>query len=143
MELFTSLNNSIYERPKMVTCNFCIEEYDENQIINPILECNNHVYGECFSNYIEAELNVNHFPIKCPICPNDKRHDINFKTIVDCLILNDKDNLAKRLETISLNHLAETNPEIVTFCPTPGCNFLRFYDKDGFQFALYVKKIIV
>ena len=79
MELFKSINNSIYERLKMVICNFCIEEYDENQIVNPILECNNHVHGECFANYIEAELNVNHFPIKCPICPNDKRHDINFK----------------------------------------------------------------
>ena len=134
-ELVKSLENipKLEENKNISSCIFCIEEYDQNQIVNPKLECNNYIHGKCFSNYIEEELNNNHFPIRCPICQNNKRHEINYKTILDCLLLNDKDNLALKLETISLNHLAENNSEEVTFCPTAGCNYMCFYDKNEYH----------
>ena len=126
-------DNSIYEKPKMSTCIFCVEEYNENEAVNPKLECNNHVHGKCFINYIQEELNNNRFPIRCPICQNNNRHEINYKIILDCLLLNDKDNLAMKLETLSLNRLVETNPENVTFCPTASCSYMCFYDKNAFH----------
>ena len=121
------------EKPKMTNCIFCLENFNQNEIVNPILECKNHIHGKCLINYIETELNNNHFPIKCPICQNNQRHEINYKILLDSLLLNDKDNLAKKLETISLNHLAQTNPEIVTFCPTPGCSYMCFFDKASYH----------
>ena len=134
-ELVKSLENipKLEEKKNISSCIFCIEEYDQNEIVNPKLECNNYIHGKCFSNYIEEELNNNRFPIRCPICQNNKRHEINYKTILDCLLLNDKDNLALKLETISLNHLAENNSEEVTFCPTAGCNYMCFYDKNEYH----------
>ena len=75
-------NNIIKEvkKQKVSTCIFCIEEFDEDEIVNPLLECNKHVHGKCFADYIENELNNNHFPIKCPLCTNKERHEINYKT---------------------------------------------------------------
>ena len=121
------------EEPKMVTCNICFEDYNENDIFNPELECKHHIHGECFLKYLEAELNSNHFPIKCPICLNQNKHDINYKIILDCLLLGNKDNLAVKLENKSLNYLAENNPDAVSFCPTAGCKFMCFYDKDEYH----------
>ena len=132
-ESVKSLKNIPKEEKKLSTCIFCIEEYDQNEIVNPELECKNHVHGKCFVNYIKEELNSNNFPIRCPICQNEKRHEINYKIILDCLLLNDEDNLALKLEKISLNHLAENNSEEITYCPTPGCNYMCFYNKNEYH----------
>jgi len=122
------------ENYKMNTCIFCTEDFEENGIINPqIMECKNYIHGKCFINYIEEELNNNRFPIRCPLCTNKARHEINYKTILDNLLLNDKDDLAAKLETISLNHLAENNSDEITFCPTAGCNYLCYYDKTEYH----------
>ena len=122
------------EEIKISTCILCTEEFEENDIMNPeIMECKKHVHGQCFINYIEEELNNNRFPIRCPLCTGKERHEINNKTILDCLLLNDKDNLAALLENISLNHLAENNSDKITFCPTAGCNYMCSYDKNEFH----------
>ena len=122
------------ENYKMNTCIFCTDDFEENGIINPqIMECKNYIHGKCFINYIEEELNNNRFPIRCPLCTNQARHEINYKTILDNLILNDKDDLAAKLETISLNHLAENNSDEITFCPTAGCNYMCYYDKTEYH----------
>ena len=122
------------ENYKMNTCIFCTEDFEENGIINPqIMECKNYIHGKCFINYIEEELNNNRFPIRCPLCTNKARHEINYKTILDNLLLNDKDDLAAKLETISLNHLAENNSDEITFCPTAGCNYMCYYDKTEYH----------
>jgi len=119
---------------KISTCILCTEEFEENDIMNPeIMECKKHVHGSCFINYIEEELNNNRIPIRCPLCAGKERHEINYKTIIDCLLLNDKDNLAAKLENISLNHLAENNSDEITFCPTAGCNYMCSYDKNEFH----------
>ena len=116
------------EEKKFTSCIFCIEDFDENEIINPALDCTKHAHGKCLSTYIEHELNNNRFPIKCPLCTDAYSHDINYKIIYDCLILNDKEKLAIKLENMSLNRLSETNPDEVSFCPTPGCSYMCFYD---------------
>ena len=122
------------EEIKISTCILCTEEFEENDIMNPeIMECKKHVHGQCFINYIEEELNNNRFPIRCPLCTGKERHEINNKTILDCLLLNDKENLAAKLENISLNHLAENNSDEITFCPTAGCNYMCSYDKNEFH----------
>ena len=117
----------------MVICNICFEQYDENNIFNPELECKHHIHGVCFLKYIEAELNSNNFPIRCPICLNQNRHEINYKIILDCLLLGNKDKLAVKLETKSLNYLAENNQDAVSYCPTAGCKYMCFYDKDEYH----------
>ena len=122
------------EKFKINNCIFCTEEFEENGVVNPqIMECKKYVHGKCFINYIEEELNNNRFPIRCPLCPGNEKHEINYKTILDCLLLNDKDNLAAKLENISLNHLAQNNSDEITFCPTAGCSYMCFYDNGDFH----------
>ena len=41
--------------------------------------------------------------------------------------------MALKLEEISLNHLAENNSEEITYCPTPGCNYMCFYNKNEYH----------
>ena len=121
------------ENIKTNTCIFCMESFEENGTDNPQLDCKKFVHGKCFIEYISSELNSNHFPIRCPLCINDNRHEINFKIILDCLLLNDKNDLALKLENRSLNHYALNNTDEVTFCPTPGCSYICFFDKDEFH----------
>ena len=66
-------------------------------------------------------------------CINDKRHEINYKIILDILLLNNKDNIALKLENISLNYLVENYPNEITYCPTPGCKYICSYDKNEFN----------
>ena len=129
-----SFENKEKEEEKISNCIFCAEDFDENDFMNPlIMECKKHVHGKCFVHYIEEELNNKRFPIKCPLCAGNERHEINYKTVLDSLLLNDKDNLAAKLENISLNHLAENNPDEITFCPTAGCKYMCSYDKNEFH----------
>ena len=122
------------EKFKTDNCIFCTEEFEENGIVNPqIMECKKYVHGKCFIDYIEEELNNNRFPIRCPLCPGNEKHEINYKTIIDCLLLNDRNNLAIKLENISLNYLAQNNSDEITFCKTPGCSYMCFYGKCEFH----------
>ena len=121
------------ENIKYDNCIFCTENFEQNGIINPQLECKKYVHGKCFIEYISSELNNNHFPIRCPLCTNENRHEINYKIILDYLLLSDRDDLSLKLENISLNHFAQTNTDEVTFCPTPGCKYICFFDKDEFH----------
>ena len=121
------------ENYKTNKCIFCTETFEENGIENPKLDCNQYVHSKCFIKYITSELNSNHFPIRCPLCTNENRHEINFKIILDCLLLNDKNDLALKLENRSLNYYAQNNTNEVTFCPTPGCSYICFYNKDEFH----------
>ena len=43
---------------------------------------------------------------------------------MDCLLFNNKDNLAVKLENMSLNYLAQNNSDEISFCPTAGCNYM-------------------
>ena len=122
------------EKAKTDNCIFCTEEFEENGIVNPqIMECKKYVHGKCFLDYIKEELNNNRFPIRCPLCPGNEKHEINYKTIIDCLLLNDRNNLAIKLENISLNYLAQNNSDEITFCKTPGCSYMCFYGKCEFH----------
>ena len=114
-------------------CIFCLEDFEQNEKENPLLECKNYIHGICFIEYITEELNNNHFPIKCPFCKDNKRHEINYKIVLDILLLNNKDNIALKLENISLNYLVENYPNEITYCPTPGCKYICSYDKNEFN----------
>ena len=136
IDLKLTLNNRSKEeeKAKMETCIFCMEEFEENDIINPqIMECKKYVHGKCLINYVEEELNNNRFPIRCPLCTGKDRHEMNYKTILDCLLINDREDLVNKLENISLNYLAENNSDEVTFCPTAGCSYMCFYDKNEYR----------
>ena len=131
--LMSKADNQIKENINIITCFMCTEKFVENEISNPKLECGNYIHGQCFIKYINAELNNNHFPINCPLCTENKKHEINYKIIMDCLIYNNKNNLAVKLENISLNYLANNNPDEVSFCPTAGCSYMIFYDKNEYH----------
>ena len=128
-----SFNASSLNNESIDSCIFCIEDFIQNPIINPLLECGKFIHGECFINYIDKELNNNHFPIRCPFCTENNRHEINYKIVMDCLLINNQDNLAIKLENISLNYLAQNNPDEISFCPTAGCDYMCFYDKNEFH----------
>ena len=123
---------TIEDGPEM-TCDICYVEFVGNKIENPLLECGNYVHGECFIEYINEELNNNRFPIMCLICKRNKRHEINYKIIMDCLLYKNKADLAIKLENMSLNYLVQNNPDEISFCPTPGCNYMCSYDKNEYH----------
>ena len=68
------IKNESEEKMEVSTCIFCIEEFNEDEITNPLLGCYNQIHGKCLTNYVEPELNNNKFPIKCPLCPKEQSH---------------------------------------------------------------------
>ena len=133
-KLKDSINTILKDEEKIILeCILCMENFEKNEIANPILECKKYFHGKCFINYIDEELNNNHFPIRCPFCTSDEKHEINYKIVLDCLLFNNKDKLAIKLENMSLNYLAQNNPDEVSYCPTAGCNYMCYYDKNDFH----------
>ena len=86
-------------------CPACNNEFEEDKDINPeIIECKKIIHGKCFIDYIERELNINNFPIKCPLCSGKDEHEINYKSIKKFLLSKNKDELETKLDNIALEY---------------------------------------
>ena len=113
---------------KIHICPACKNEFEENKDINPeIIECKKIIHGKCFIDYIERELNINNFPIKCPLCSGKDEHEINYKSIKKFLLSKNKDELETKLDNIALEYLSLNYSDEITYCLTPGCSYKCFY----------------
>ena len=113
---------------KIHICPACKNEFEDNKDINPeIIECKKIIHGKCYIDYIERELNINNFPIKCPLCSGKDEHEINYKSIKRFLLSKNKDELETKLDNIALEYLSLNYSDEITYCLTPGCSYKCFY----------------
>ena len=120
------LNNfSIIDNNNYTNCLFCSEEYNMAGPSNYFPKCGCILHKKCFEKYVEINVNENTLPIHCPSCNND----IEPNTIEECLKnIDPSHQLLKKYEKFNLEKLLINNKDEFSCCPTPGCEYIFFFD---------------
>lgn len=116
-----------------IECEICCENFSIFDPKNVDLQnCNCFIHYDCFVAYLENEINSNKVPILCPVATCKKEIPM---MVIDWS-LKDKPELLTKLEKFTFNNYITMNSDKVSCCPTPGCEYLFFFEKkDGVHFS--------
>lgn len=110
---------------KMKKCEICLENFNEYDILNYELKCGCVIHYECFDNYIKNSVENNEIPILCPNC----KKEVHPNLVYDSLVTNGHKDLVKKYEKFSMNNYILNHKDNYSCCPTPGCEYMFFYEK--------------
>ena len=110
---------------KIKKCEICFEEFDEYDGLNYELKCGCIIHNICFDDYIKNSIENNNIPILCPNC----KSQIHPNFIYDSLINSNNKNLIKKFEKFSMNNYLINHKDSYSCCPTPGCEYMFFFEK--------------
>lgn len=110
---------------KMKKCEICLENFNEYDILNYELKCGCVIHYACFDNYIKNSVENNEIPILCPSC----KKEVHPNLIYDSLITNGHKDLVTKYEKFSMNNYLMNHKDNYSCCPTPGCEYVFFYEK--------------
>ena len=114
----------------MKKCKICLEEFDENDILNYELECGCIIHYECFDQYIKNAVENNNVPILCPYC----KIEIHPNLIYDSLNTNKHTDLMKKYEKFSMDNYLLNHKDNYSCCPTAGCEYIFFFEEGENRF---------
>ena len=123
---FNNLGKKTIKIENMKKCKICLEEFDENDILNYELECGCIIHYECFDEYVKNSVENNNIPILCPYC----KIEIHPNLIYDSLNTNRHINLIEKYEKYSMNNYILNHKDNYSCCPTAGCEYV-FYFEEG------------
>ena len=115
---------------KMKMCDICCDEFDENDPYNYELECGCIIHYECLDEHIKTSVESNNIPILCPYC----QIEIHPNMIYDSLNTNKHFDLIQKYEKFSMNNLLMNNKDSYSCCPTPGCEYMFFFEEGENRF---------
>ena len=110
-------------------CEICLEEFSLLDITNYFLNCNCVLHNTCFDNMVKSAVESNNLPIKCPNC----KIPIHPNFIEDSL-RNANPQLIDKYEHFSLNNFLMNNNDEYSSCPTPGCEYMFFFNPGEHHF---------
>ena len=104
-------------------CKICLDDFDENDILNYELECGCIIHYKCFDEYIKNSVENNNIPILCPYC----RIEIHPNLIYDSLNTNHYQDLIQKFEKYSMDNYLLNHTDNYSCCPTAGCEYIFFF----------------
>jgi len=110
-------------------CEICLENFSLLDGTNYFLNCNCVIHNICFDNMIRVAIESNNLPVKCPNCNTS----IHPNYIIDS-INNANPDLLKKYEKYSINNFLMNNNDEFSPCPTPGCEYIFFFQQGEFNF---------
>ena len=110
-------------------CEICLEEFSLLDITNYFLNCNCVIHNVCFDNMVKSAIESNNLPIKCPNC----KTPIHPNFIEDSL-RNANPQLFDKYEHFSMNNFILNNNDSYSSCPTPGCEYMFFFQPGEHNF---------
>ena len=117
------------EKAQTKKCEICLEDFSLLDITNYYLNCNCILHNVCFDNMVKAAVESNSLPIKCPNC----KIPIHPNFIEDSL-RNANPQLFDKYEHFSMNNFLLNNNDEYSSCPTPGCEYMFFFNPGEFNF---------
>jgi len=119
-------------------CEICCEKFSIFDPKNVDLQnCDCFIHYDCFVTYLETEINSRKIPILCPVA-NCKKE---IPTLVIEWSLKERPELLRKLEKFTFDNYMSMNSDQVSCCPTPGCEYLFFFEKkDGTHFSCPICK---
>ena len=110
-------------------CEICLENFSLLDSINYFLNCNCVLHNKCFDEMVKNAVENNSLPVKCPNCGTP----IHPNFIEDSL-RNANPQLFQKYDKFSMNNFLQNNNENYSSCPTPGCEYLFFFNPGEFDF---------
>ena len=110
-------------------CEICLEEFSLLDGTNYFLNCNCVLHNKCFDEMVKSAVENNTLPIKCPNC----KIPIHPNFIEDS-IRNANPQLLPKYDKFSMNNFIQNNSDEYSSCPTPGCEYMFFFNPGEFNF---------
>ena len=110
-------------------CEICLEEFSLLDETNYFLNCNCVLHNVCFDNMVKSAIESNNLPIKCPNC----KIPVHPNFIEDSL-RNVNPQLFDKYEHFSMNNFILNNNDAYSSCPTPGCEYMFFFQPGEHNF---------
>ena len=110
-------------------CEICLEDFSLLDVTNYFLNCNCVLHNKCFDEMVKTAVVNNTLPVKCPNCgvpihPN----------FIEDSLRNANPQLLEKYEKFSMNNFIQNNSDQYSSCPTPGCEYLFFFNPGEFNF---------
>ena len=110
-------------------CEICLEDFSLLDYTNYFLNCNCVFHNKCFDEMVKSAINNNSLPVKCPNCGTPIHP--NF---IEDSIRNANPQLIEKYDKFSMNNFIQNNNDNYSSCPTPGCEYLFFFNPGEFNF---------
>jgi len=110
-------------------CEICLENFSLLDATNYFLNCNCVLHNKCFDEMVKNAVKNNSLPVKCPNCGTP----IHPNFIEDSL-RNANPQLFGKYDKYSMNNFLLNNIDNYSSCPTPGCEYLFFFNPGEFDF---------
>ena len=111
-------------------CEICLEDFSLLDCTNYFLNCNCILHNKCFDDMVKAAVENNTLPIKCPNC----KVQIHPNFIEDS-IRNANPQLLPKYDKFSMNNFLQNNSDEYSSCPTPGCEYMFFFNPGDFNYV--------
>jgi len=117
------------EKEQKKKCEICLEDFSLLDCTNYFLNCNCIIHNKCFDELVKNAVENNNLPIKCPNCginvhPNFIEDSIN----------NVNPQLIDKYDKFSMNNFLQNNSDEYSSCPTPGCEYMFFFEPGAINF---------
>ena len=110
-------------------CEICLEDFSLLDETNYFLNCNCVLHNKCFDDMVKSAVENNTLPLKCPNCGTN----IHPNFIEDSL-RNVNPQLIPKYDKFSMNNFIQNNSNEYSSCPTPGCEYMFFFNPGEFNF---------
>ena len=110
-------------------CEICLENFSLLDATNYFLNCNCVLHYKCFDEMVKNAVKNNSLPVKCPNCGTP----IHPNFIEDSL-RNANPQLFGKYDKYSMNNFLLNNIDNYSSCPTPGCEYLFFFNPGEYDF---------
>ena len=117
------------EKNQVKKCEICLEEFSLLDYTNYFLNCNCVLHNVCFDNLVKSAVENNSLPVKCPNC----KIPVHPNFIEDSL-RNANPQLFEKYEHFSMNNFIMSNNDEYSSCPTPGCEYMFFFNPGEHNF---------
>ena len=117
------------EKNQVKKCEICLEEFSLLDCTNYFLNCNCVLHNVCFDNLVKSAVENNSLPVKCPNC----KIPVHPNFIEDSL-RNANPQLFEKYEHFSMNNFIMSNNDEYSSCPTPGCEYMFFFNPGEHNF---------
>ena len=110
-------------------CEICLEEFSLLDCTNYFLNCNCILHNKCFDEMVRTAVENNTLPVKCPNCgipvhPN----------YIEDSLRNANPQLLDKYQKFSMNNFILNNLNEYSSCPTPGCEYMFFFNPGEHDF---------
>ena len=110
-------------------CEICLEDFSLLDCTNYFLNCNCVLHNKCFDEMVKIAVENNTLPVKCPNCGMPVHP--NF---IEDSLRNSNPQLFPKYEKFSMNNFLQNNSDEYSSCPTPGCEYMFFFNPGEINF---------